>query len=187
MMRQTQTERGIEAVKMLADFLEKKSNLFNVSIFESGYSVGVHHYPDLVFRQFGVEVKRIEFLVKTRLKKSEDSRASLNNLKIYTASWDGLKDHCSKSNLVPILVAVVTLGRQPPIFVGFSSAQVDEMRHKYERNFSLQGGNTIMKPHNHRKSIGYWFGINSFAILREGAILNNHDAFIRFFMLEKDR
>lgn len=173
--RQTQTARGIEAVQMLADFLEKHAGVLNVSVFEKGYSVGVHHCPDLVFRQYGVEVKRIELLCRTRIKGSESSRLALNNLKIYTASWAGIKCHCVDLKLIPVLIAVVTFGKQPPIFVGFTADQIDEMERIYQHRHSPHGGGVA------RESLGYWFGVNSFAVLREGTILNIPENFNRFF------
>jgi len=60
--RVKQTERGKDAVHSLASFLENIFGNFNLSVHESGYSRGEYGSPDIVFKEFGIEVKRIEFL-----------------------------------------------------------------------------------------------------------------------------
>lgn len=148
--RMKQTERGLEAIKMLKDFIEKNYGLLNISIHEPKYSSGKDGFPDLVFRKFGVEVKRIEILTKHRFNKRQNFYAHIGWLKIRHESWNNLKEWCFENGKTPLLVTVLTCGKLSPIFVRFTKEQIDKLQQEQQ----------------HKK----WFGLNIIDILLEGEI-----------------
>lgn len=126
--RQRQTERGLEAVQSLAKFLESKNGPLTVSIHESHFSSGSHAQPDLVFGAYGIEVKRVEMFTRHHFPKKESYYAHLGHASLLHESWDGLKEWCKRNFKVPLLVVVLTWGRQAPIFVKLSQGQIDELQ-----------------------------------------------------------
>ena len=132
--RAEQTERGNEALQFLADFLETKGGLFSVSMKETKYSMGVWGSPDLVFRDEGIEVKRVEFMARSRFNKGEEFRLHIGHVGLKHQFWNDLKKWCEGNKKIPALVIVLTWGKHPPIFVKFSKDQVDEMQRQQIKN-----------------------------------------------------
>lgn len=137
--RMQQTQRGNEALEMLAKFLESKNGLLTVSIHESHYSSGIHSQPGIVFGVYGIEVKRVEMFVKNHYEKNgtQYCDGQLGQLYLSHDSWDKLKRWCAQNVKIPMLVAVLTHGRQPPIFVKLSQPQVDEMQMAQKKKIGI--------------------------------------------------
>lgn len=134
-----QVERGNEAVEMLRAFLESKGGLLTVSIHESKYSSGSSGYPDLIFNEYGIEVKRVELLTKNRFKNGEEFYKHIGYFKIKHESWNSLKEWCKKNGKIPIAVAVLTSGSLRPIFIKFTQKQIDllQIEQKKKKWFGL--------------------------------------------------
>lgn len=139
---------------MFVDFLENHfGTLKGLSTNEKDYSTGSWSRPDVVFRQFGIEVKRVEFLTRHRIGDRDFYYAHLNNVSLLHESWDDMKTWCQKHKKKPALIVVLTCGRQDPIFVGFNQAQVD----------------ALQKEQRHK----VWVQMNAWTILREGIMLTD--------------
>lgn len=150
--RRKQTQRGNEAIDMLVKFLEANYGQLTVSAHESKYSSGIHGQPDVVFQQYGIEVKRVEFFVKHRIPQTDECYTHLNNLSIDPASWRRLKTWCQNNRKIPIVIAVVTHGRQEPIFILFRREQIDLLA---------------------TQRTSKWIQINSWKLFHQGALMNN--------------
>lgn len=146
-----QTERGIEALEMLANYLESKNGKLTVSIHETHYSSGCHGQPDIIYKEYGIEVKRVEIFSKTMFKEDEKYYIHLNNMGLSHQSWNYLKEWCKENSKIPMLVVVMTWGRQKPLFIKFSKEQIDELQ----------------KQQRHKN----WIQLNAWQILSEGEIL----------------
>jgi len=147
-----QTRRGKEALKMFVDFLETHFGpLQGLSVNEANYSTGSWSRPDVVFRQFGIEVKRVELMAKARIPDKDFYYAHLNNLSINHKSWDRMKTWCRQNQKKPVLVVVLTCGFQEPMFIRFNQFQV----------------NALQQAQRSKK----WFQLNAWGVLREGIIL----------------
>jgi hypothetical protein len=175
-LRRKQTERGNEAVHLFGNFLENVFGELNISIHEQAYSVGMNGCPDIVFREFGIEVKRVEFLAKHRYRKTEDYHSCQNQLKINSFEWDLQKDWCTKNKKKHVLVVVFAWGKTDPIFVGFLEEQIDGFREACKGRPSYKREKESTDYHN-----AFWFGKSSFELLRVGTVLNNMDNLCRFF------
>lgn len=130
--RTHQTERGNEALNLFAEFLEKKGGPLSVSIREPNYSAGSWGRPDIVYRECGIEVKRVEFLCKHRFEEKQRFYAHLGHMTLLHDSWNRLKEWCKENSKVPALVIVLTWGRKPPIFIMFSQQQVDQWQQEHK-------------------------------------------------------
>jgi hypothetical protein len=172
--RTKQAERGKEAVHSLASFLENTFGNLHISIHEAGYSSGEYGSPDIVFREFGIEVKRIEFLAKERYK-GEEYPARLNTLKINSFEWRLQKEWCKLNKKQHVFIVVLTWGDQTPIYVGFTEEQIDGFRERCKHRRSAQRESS----EEYRKA--FCFGVNSLDVLKEGMVLNNPDFLCRFF------
>ncbi len=180
--RQKQARRGQEAVEMLARFLEEKHGILTVSINESGYSTGTQYTPDMVFMNYAIEVKRVELLTQTK----EDFHAHINDLKVNSESWRGMKQFCKKQNKIPVLVVTLCWGNQQPTFIGFTQQQIDAYqieckdRPAAKPEYNEQG--EAYYPHHKSTSyVGYFFGVNSWRLMQEGLVLNRPELFHKFF------
>jgi len=127
-LRARQTERGLEAVKMLADFLEGKDGVLTVSIHESKYSSGVNGCPDLVYDSFAIEVKRVEFLTRHKFDKGEHYWTQLGQMSLLHESWERLKQWSKNNGKTPLIVLVLTVGKQDPLFVKLTQTQIDDLQ-----------------------------------------------------------
>lgn len=148
--RMKQTERGLEAVEMLRAFLETKGGVLTVSVHETHYSSGYAGYPDLIFNEFGIEVKRVEILTKKRFNNGEKFYKNLGSLKIQHEAWNSLKEWCSDNGKKLIVVAVLTCGSLRPLFVKFTREQIDKFQQEQKRK--------------------KWIRFNFIEVLREGEI-----------------
>jgi hypothetical protein len=173
--RVKQTERGNEALHMFADYLESVFGNLNISVHEHGYSTGEYGSPDIVFREYGIEVKRIEFLAKKQYGKMEDYHAFQNALKMNGFEWKEQKTFCRKNKKKHVLVVVFTWGRDS-LFVGFTEKQIDTIREKCKTRPSYQNEESSTDYHK-----AFWFGTNSFTLLKTGTVLNNEIALCQFF------
>lgn len=124
--RSHQTERGNEALNLFANFLENKGGSLSVSIREPNYSAGTWGQPDIIHKEEGIEVKRVEFLCKHKFRDTKTVYAHLGHMSLLHESWNRLKKWCLENKKKPALVIVLTWGRQPPIFVKFSELEVDQ-------------------------------------------------------------
>jgi hypothetical protein len=174
--RKKQTERGNEAVHLFGKFLEGLFGELNISIHEQGYSVGAFGCPDIVFREYGIEVKRVELLTKRHYRKTEDYNACQNCLKVNSFEWDLQKTWCRKNKKTHVLVVVFTWGRADPIYLGFTEQQINVFREDCKNRPSYKRENESTDYHN-----AFWFGKSSFELLRVGTVLNNEVALCKFF------
>jgi hypothetical protein len=173
--RTKQTERGNEALHFFASYLESVFGNFNISVHEHEYSTGQNGCPDIVFREYGIEVKRMEFLTKSRFNKSEDYHACQNWLKVNSFEWRDQKKWCRQNKKKHVLVVVFTWGRTS-LFVGFTEKQIDHMREECKNRPSYEREEASK---DYREA--FWFGKNSFELLRVGTVLNNEVALCQFF------
>jgi hypothetical protein len=174
--RTQQTERGNEALHSFASFLESVFGNFHISVHEHGYGVGLNGCPDIVFREYGIEVKRMEFLTKQRYSPTEDYHVSLNWLKVNGFEWRLQKKFCRENKKCHVLVVVFTWGKADPIFVGFTEAQIDQIYAECKHRPSFEREETSTE---YRKA--FWFGASTFELLKRGKVLNNSDALSQFF------
>ena len=136
--RMKQTERGNEALKMLARYFEKKEGLLTVSMKESCFSSGSYGQPDLIFGKDGVEVKRVEFMSRSHFKNGEEFRIKMGHMSLKHESWNYLKEWCKKTKKEPCLIIVLTWGRNQPIFVKFTKEQVNNMQRRQSNKKWIQ-------------------------------------------------
>jgi len=185
--RQKQAKRGQQAVEMLAAFLEQQHGILTVSINESGYSTGQQYIPDMIFMNYAIEVKRIEFLTTTKSKSKDDMyTVHINDLKVNSESWLGMQKFCKLHKKIPVLVAVLTWGRQPPLFIGFTKQQIDAYQLDCKDRPAAQPeytpeGEPYYPHHKSTSYVGYFFGTNSWRLLQEGINLNQPNNFHTFF------
>lgn len=90
--RVKQTERRNETLKMFAGFLEINGGSLIVSIHESHYSSGTQRQPDIVYKEFGIEVKRVEFLSRARFNKGDNFRLNIGTMSLNRDSWKWLNE-----------------------------------------------------------------------------------------------
>ena len=122
-------ELGKQAVKALAKFLESKNGELVVSIHESQYSAGSFGQPDLVFKEYGIEVKRIQFVCKHKpYGRQKKPHINLGSFKLEHRSWTDLKAWCAQHGKTPLLVVALHYQRRKPIFVKLTQSQVDELQ-----------------------------------------------------------
>jgi len=148
-----QTERGNEALEMLANFLESKNGKLTVSLHESHFSAGQQGQPDIVFKEYGIEVKRVKIFsmnIYTR-KEKEECHLHLNNMCLAHESWNYLKEWCKEHKKIPMLIVVLTWGKQQPLFIKFSQKQIDKLQ----------------EQQRHKK----WIQLNAWKIIVQGEIL----------------
>lgn len=147
--RALQVQRGLEAVSALAKFLESKNGNLTVSIHESKYSSGAFGKPDLVFKGYGIEVKRLQMFCKHNF--YEKQYAHLGHFSLLHQSWEDFKCWCVLNLKTPLLVVALYYGQQKPIFVRLSKSQVDKLQ----------------SQQRHKK----WISLNGWECLRQGEIL----------------
>jgi len=123
-----QTERGNEALNMVAEYFEKENGLLTVSMRESCFSSGSFGQPDFVFKGSGIEVKRVEFMSRSHFKEGEEFRVNMGHMSLRHQAWDSLKEWCKNNGKTPALIIVLTWGRKAPIFLKFSQEQIDKMQ-----------------------------------------------------------
>jgi len=119
----------LQAVKALAKFLESKNGGLTVSIHESQYSSGAFGQPDLVFKEYAIEVKRVQVICKHKCdSKSQKMHSFLGHFSLEHQSWTDLKAWCVKHNKTPLLVVALYYARRAPVFVVLNQCQVDELQ-----------------------------------------------------------
>jgi hypothetical protein len=188
-----QYELGYEGVQLLAKFLESRTGILTVSVNESQYSAGNMFFPDCVFLNYGLEVKRSQFLTRSNFKRGQQFRAALSAIHINNCGWHYLKEYCSNNGKLLRLVTVLTWANQEPIFIGLSEPQVDkyisdfEERNPQSRPQEFEG-KLVYKvyirkqgPFAGHKTEGSFVSVNMFELLRVGTILNHPENFRRFF------
>jgi hypothetical protein len=192
-IRREQYERGYEGVQMLAKFLESHTGVLTVSVNEAQYSQGNMFFPDLVFLNYGAEVKRAELLTSNRFSKGQQFRGSLGSIHINNCGWHNLKAYCRKTSKELVLITVLTFGKQDPLFIGIEPEQVDVYISEFEkRNPDAKPveyqGKLVYKEHlrkggafvGHHEQ-GSRVPVNVFRLLRDGKVLNHNDNFKSFF------
>lgn len=149
---------GIDAVKEVAALFETQLGvLTGLSIFESKYSTGNNGTPDLVFRQYGIEIKNIERYTRSRGKGS---------LKVNSASWRDLKKWCCEHHKRTCLIVRLTDGLSRPVFVLLKAEQIDG----YEREFNCRNKQPLVKKcRNYR---GRFFSVSFERVLHDGVVLH---------------
>lgn len=141
-------------MKMFAEFLEKHRGILTVSINEHNYSTGRDGKPDLIFGSYAIEVKRVEFLCKHRFQDGEMFRPHIGHMSLLHESWNWLKEWTIENKKTLILVVVLTLGRQPPIFIKFNQTQIDALQQAQKNN--------------------KWIQLNVWDILQQGEMLHDN-------------
>lgn len=140
-------------MKMFAEYLEKHKGPLTVSINEHNYSTGRDGNPDMIFGSYAIEVKRVEFLCKHRFQDGEMYHAFVGHMSLLHESWNWLKEWTVKNKKTLILVVVLTLGYQPPIFIKFSQDQID----------------ALQQQQKHKA----WIQLNVWDILKQGKMLHD--------------
>lgn len=132
---------------MFAKYLEEKYGHLTVSINESKYSSGSHGYPDIVFKEEGIEVKRVEFLGKHRFKDQEIFYGHLGYMSLLHQSWNWLKQWCSENKKEPSVVIVLTWANQSPLFIKFSKEQINELQREqiHKKYIQISSWNALHK------------------------------------------
>jgi len=149
--RAMQVQRGVEAVKALAKFLESKNGNLTVSIHEVNYSSGAFGKPDLIFKEYGIEVKRVQLCCFHKpYGRQKKPHINLGSFKLEHTSWADLKAWCAQQGKIPLLIIAIYYARRQPIFVKLSQSQVDELQ----------------KPQLHKKYIQ----LDCWECLRQGEI-----------------
>jgi hypothetical protein len=148
---------GRNAVIELSKIIELKNGLLNgLSIFESNYSTGVNSNPDLIFREFGIEVKNIEFL---------DKNNKLGTLKVNSNSWNSLKKWCNKNNKKVLLIVRLTKNKDS-LFLVLKSETID----LYRNEFDLRNKKPLINKCRNYK--GRFFGVNILRVISDSDIFD---------------
>jgi len=181
--------RGQQGVAMLTKFLEQQHCILSVSKSESNYSAGTQYTPDMIFMQYAIEAKRLEMVTSVNQPKRGDFRTALNWLKVNSDSWVHLKEFCVKNKKIPILIVILTWGKQEPIFIAFTEQQIDHYQIACQNREAAkpeplpEGKEGFYYPHQQteKEFRGWHFGANTFDLLKDGTILNQPESFHKFF------
>jgi hypothetical protein len=153
--RALQPKIGKDAIIELSKLIESKNGLLNgLSIFESNFSTGLNSKPDLVYREYGIEVKNIQFL---------DKNNKLGTLKINSYSWFSLKDWCKKNNRKVLLIVRLTKNKDS-LFLIVKPEVID----LYKEEFDIRNKEPLINKCRNYK--GRFFGVNIIRLISDSDI-----------------